>query len=137
VVITKVVDFCPPATVTLAGTLATDGLALSSDTLKPCAQAGYEMDTVAVTGFPPFTDEVKLKLLTGGGVTVKDAFKTVTPADDVSVAVVLLHCGVVAMGTCRYRVPAGTVAVLGTETTDGLLLERLTGHPPEGANAER
>src|ERR1017187_8716287 len=134
---TKVADFCSPATVTLGGTLATDGLALSNDTFKPRAQAGYEMNTAAVTGFPPFTDEVKLKLLTGGGVTVKDAFKTVTPADAVSVAVVLLHCGVVAMGTCRYRVPAGTVAVLGTETTDGLLLERLTGHPPEGANAER
>src|ERR1035441_10093375 len=27
---TKVADFCPPATVTLGGTLATDGLALSS-----------------------------------------------------------------------------------------------------------
>jgi hypothetical protein len=136
-VITKVADFCPPATATLGGTVATEGLALSSDTLNPWAQAGYEMDTVAVTGFPPFTEDGKVKLLTGGGVTAKDAFKTVTPADAVSVTVVLLHCGVLVIGTCRYRVPAGTVTVLGTDTTDGLLLERLTGHPPEGADAER
>jgi hypothetical protein len=97
VVITKVVDFCPAATVTLGGTLATDGLALNSDTLKPWAQAGYEMDTVAVTRFPPFTDDVKVKLLTGGGVTVKDAFRAVIPDDAVSVTVVLLHCGVLVM----------------------------------------
>jgi hypothetical protein len=58
---TKVADFCPPATVTLGGTLATDGLALSNDTFKPWAQAGYEMNTVAVTGFPPFTDDAKPK----------------------------------------------------------------------------
>jgi hypothetical protein len=70
-------------------------------------------------------------------VTVKDAFKTVTPDDAVNVTVVLLHCGVLAMGTCRYLLPAGTVTVLGTETTDGLLLERLTCHPPGGANAPR
>jgi hypothetical protein len=59
------------------------------------------MDTVAVTGFPPFTGDAKFKLLTGGGVTVKDAVKTVTPADAVSVIVVLLHCGVVVMGICK------------------------------------
>ena len=33
--------------------------------------------------------------------------------------------------------PAGTVALLGTEATDGLLEERLTCQPPAGANAPR
>jgi hypothetical protein len=35
VVITKVADFCPPAMVTVAGTLATLGLALCSETESP------------------------------------------------------------------------------------------------------
>ena len=60
-VITKVADLCPPGIVILSGTLATEGFALSNGTLKPEVQAGYEMDTVAVTGFPPFTDDAKPK----------------------------------------------------------------------------
>ena len=83
------------------------------------------------------TDEVKLRLLTGGGVTVKGAVFVLIPDEAVNVTEVLLHCGVLETGTCAYRLPAGTVTVLGTEATAGLLLERLTTQPPAGARAPR
>jgi hypothetical protein len=137
VLMTKVADFCPPATVTLGGTVATAGLALRKETGKPAAQAGFAMDTVAVTACPPITGVVKVKLLAEGGVTVKTAFRVVTPEEAISVTAVLLHCGVLVIGTARYVAPAGTVTTLGTEATAGLLLENLTCHPPGGANVPR
>jgi hypothetical protein len=93
--------------------------------------------TVAVTGVPPLTEETKLRLLGGGGVTVSVVCRVLAPEDAVRVTGVLLHCGVVVTGTCKYLVPAGTVTVAGTEATPGLLLERLTGQPPVGALAPR
>jgi hypothetical protein len=134
---TKVADLCPPGIVTLGGTLATVGFALTNGTLKPEVQAGYEMDTVAVTGCPPLTGDANVKPLTGGGVTVNNVVRVVTPDDAVSVTGVLLHCDVVVTGTCRYLLPAGTVTLLGTKATDGLLEESLTCQPPAGANAPR
>lgn len=92
---------------------------------------------MAVRGVPPFTEEAKLRLLTGGGVTVKEVVFVETPDEAVNVTEVLLHCGVLEMGTCRYRDPAGTVTVLGTEATAGLLLDRFTTQPPAGAFAPR
>ena len=84
---------------------------------------------------PPLTEETKLRLLGGGGVTVSVVCSVLAPDEAVSVTGVLLHCGVVVTGTCKYLVPAGTVTVAGTEATTGLLLERLTGQPPAGALA--
>ena len=67
--------------------------------------------------------------------TVSVVCSVLAPDDAVRVTGVLLHCGVVVTGTCKYFVPAATVTVAGTEATPGLLLERLTGQPPAGAKA--
>ena len=93
--------------------------------------------TVPVTGVPPLTDEAKLKLLGGGGVTVSPVFSVLAPEDAVNVTETLLHCGVEETGTWMKRVPAATVTLDGSEATEGLLLERLTGHPLAGAFAPR
>ena len=90
-----------------------------------------------MAGVPPLTDDVKLRLLGGGGVTVSKVCSVLAPEDAVRVTGVLVHCGVVVTRTCRYIIPAGTVTVAGTEATRGLLLERLTGQPPAGALAPR
>lgn len=92
---------------------------------------------MAVTGVPPLTEETKLRLVGGGGVTVSAVFSLLAPDDAVRVTGALLHCGMVVTRTCKYLVPAGTLAVAGTEAASGLLLERLTGQPPVGALAPR
>jgi len=92
---------------------------------------------VAVTGVPPTTEETKLRLLGGDGVTVSVVFNVLAPDAAVRVTGVLVHCGVVVTRTCKYLVPAATVTVAGTEAATGLLLERLTGQPPAGAFAPR
>ena len=92
---------------------------------------------MAVTGLAPLTEETKLRLVGGGGVTVSVVFSVLAPEDALRVTEALPHCGVVVTRTCKYLVPAGTVTVAGTEATGGLLLERLTGHPPAGALAPR
>ena len=53
VVTANVALAAPPATVTLAGTVAADGLPLTSDTTAPPAGAGPLSVTVPVEGFPP------------------------------------------------------------------------------------
>ena len=90
-----------------------------------------------MTGVPPLTEETKLRLVGGDGVTVSVVFSLLAREDAVRVTGVLVHCGVVVTRTCRYLVPVGTVTVAGTEATPGLLLERLTGQPPAGALAPR
>ena len=133
VVMVKLANFFPPEMVTVAGTLATDGFELCSVTEIPELHAGLETWTVAVTGVPPLTEETKLRLVGGGGVTVNVVFSALRSDDAVRVRGVLLHCGVVVIETPKYLVPAGTVTVGGTEAAPRLLLERLTGRPPAGA----
>ena len=70
---------------------------------------------MAVTGVPPLTEEMKLRLLGGGGVTVSVVCNVLVPDDAVRVTGVLLHCGVVVTRTCEYLVPAGAVTVAGTK----------------------
>ena len=98
VVIVNVVELFPPVTVTLAGTLATDGFELESATGCPAAQTLYEKNTVAVTRFPPFAELLKLRLLKEGGVTVEEAFKLLAPEVAVKVTLLLEHCAVVVIG---------------------------------------
>ena len=47
----------PPSTVTLAGTLATPGLLLESDTVDPAAGAGVDNTTAPLAFAPPATGE--------------------------------------------------------------------------------
>lgn len=58
------------------------------------------METVAVTGLPPFTVDVNERLLRGGGVTVNEVCSVLTPEDAVNVTGVVLHCGVLETETC-------------------------------------
>ena len=90
-----------------------------------------------MTRVPPLTDDVKLRLLIGGGVTVSSVCSVLAPDDAVRVTGILLHCGFVVTRTPKYLVPAATVTLAATEATCGLLLERFTGHPPVGALAPR
>jgi len=70
----------PPATVTLAGTVATDVLLLESGTTAPPAGAAKVNVAVPCEPLPPTTDEgLKVTLCRlGGGVTVSVAVR-VTP----------------------------------------------------------
>jgi hypothetical protein len=128
VVMVNVADFWPLGTVTLAGTLATEGFELVSVTGCPAVQAGYAIYTVAITAFPPFTELLKPRLLAGGGVTVSGRLRLLAPEVAVIVTVLLEHCAVVVIGKDTVLLPAGTLTVLGTEATAGLLLLKLTGH---------
>jgi hypothetical protein len=128
VVMVNVADFWPLGTVTLAGTLAAEGFELVSVTGCPAVQAGYAIYTVAITAFPPFTELLKPRLLAGGGVTVSGRLRLLAPEVAVIVTVLLEHCAVVVIGKDTVLLPAGTLTVLGTEATAGLLLLKLTGH---------
>lgn len=56
---------------------------------------------MAVTGVPPLTEETKLRLLGGGGVTVSVVLSLLRPDDAVRVTGMFVHCGVVVTGTCK------------------------------------
>ena len=75
----KLPDDCPAATVTLGGTVATDGLELASVTSTPPAGAGPESVTAPVELEPPITVE---------GFSVSD--ESVGGGDGVTVSVVVL-----------------------------------------------
>jgi len=136
VMIVNVPEICPPETVILAGTLATEGLLLIRVTGNPAEQAGYETDTAAMRLFPPFTVLLNDKLATGGGVTVSDALFVESPDVAVIVTAALVHCGTVVTGTTKPWLPAGTVTRLGTDATAVLLLLMPTGQL-EGATSPK
>ena len=76
-VLTGKVAVVPPAgTVTLAGTLATPGLVLESDTTVPPLGAGALSVAVPVEELPPVTlDGLRLREESVGGVTVSEAVR--------------------------------------------------------------
>jgi hypothetical protein len=134
VVIVKVVLEFPAATVTLAGTEATDVLLLERVTTVPPAGAGALRVTVPVDGVPPLTLEgFRVNELAASVATVSDAVFVIVPflavivtvALDASVDVVIVKVAVLA--------PAGTVTLAGTCAADVLLLESVTTKPPGGA----
>jgi mycothiol-dependent nitroreductase-like protein len=69
VVTVKVALVWPAGMVTLAGTVATEGLSLSSDITAPPAGAGPAGATVPVEGAPPLIEAgLKVGISSGGGV---------------------------------------------------------------------
>jgi len=130
----------PAGTVTVLGTLARLEL-LRNCTTTPPAGAGPLRVTVPVAVLPPQT-EVGLivsdwSVTLGAGLTVRVAVRETPPAEAVIVTLVALETARVETVKVALVVPAGTVTVLGTVATLGLLLLRFTTNPPDGAGAVR
>jgi len=130
----------PAGMVMLLDTLARLEL-LRNCTTTPPAGAGPLRVTVPVAVLPPQT-EVGLivsdwSVTLGEGLTVRVAVREMPPADAVIVTLVALETARVETVKVALVVPAGTVTVLGTVATLGLLLLRFTTNPPDGAGAVR
>jgi hypothetical protein len=127
----KVALVAPEGTVTLEGTVATDGLLLLSDTEIPPLGAAPVSFTVPVELAPPTTElGMSDSELNAGTVTVSVADLIdpplfaiiVTGVEDATGTVVTLNVTLVAL--------AGTVTFEGTAATDGSLEVRDTAIPP-------
>jgi hypothetical protein len=134
-----------PATVTLAGTVASAVLLLDSVTTAPPAGVNAVKRTVTVVLAVPVctvagsrnTESTNAGGCGGGGVSVSVTDR-VTPlyVPDTTADMVVVTC-TVEMKNGQLLTPAGTVIVAGTEMIEGLLLDNATTAPPGGATAER
>ena len=140
VVIVKVADVAPAATVTLAGTVpAVVGVDARAITAPPVGAALVNV-TVPVTGTPPdtaVTTVVRVDKTAAGGVTVMVAVPVELLVEAVMVAFVLATTEPAVTVKVAVRAPAATVIDTGTLATAALLDERLTTLPPVGALLER
>jgi hypothetical protein len=137
VVIVKVAELAPAATVTLVGTVATPVLLLLRVTTIPPSGAGPLMFTVPVAVSPPVTEVgFSVKPVSAGGSTVTEALALVSFDVAVSVAVVAAATGDVVAVKSTEVAPPGTVTDPGTVTA-GSLLVRPTISPPVGAGVPR
>jgi len=130
----------PAGTVTVLDTLARLEL-LRNCTTTPPAGAGPLRVTVPVAVLPPHTVVGLIvsdwSVTLGEGLTVRVAVRETPPAEAVIVTLVALETARVETVKVALVVPAGTVTVLGTVATLGLLLLRFTTNPPDGAGAVR
>ena len=138
--IANVAVVAPCATVTLAGTVATEVLLLESDTTNPPDGAAAVSVTVPCDPFPPTTDvgltETAESAAGGGtGVTVNVAVRVAVPALAVIVTGVDVVTALVPIANVAVVAPCATVTLAGTVATDVLLLESDTANPPVGAAA--
>ena len=140
VVIVKVADVDPAATVTLAGTVP---IVVDEDarvTTAPPVGAALVNVTVPVTGTPPVTAVtmvVTVDKTAGVGVTVIETVPVLPLVAAVIVAVDdALTLPAVTVNEAVF-VPAGTVTDTGTLATAALLDESITTFPPTGALVER
>ena len=137
VVIVKLTEVAPAATVTLAGTCAAAMLLLVSVTAAPPAGAGPVSFTVPVEELPP-TTELGLTVrplplpVSVGAKTVRVAVR-LEPYFAVTVTDVFVATGEVVTVNVAVVAPAATVTVAGTCATAVLLLERTTNAPLDGA----
>jgi hypothetical protein len=134
VVIGNVAVVAPAATVTLAGTVATEVRLLDSVTTIPPAGAGPFSVTVPVDGFPPCTVlGLRVRVDNVGALTVRVARRVVPRYVAEILAEVLLATGVVVTVNVAVVAPAATVTDAGTCATAVLLLVSVTTAPPAGA----
>ena len=140
VVIVKVADVAPAATVTLAGTVP---IVVDEDarlTTAPPVGAALVNVTVPVTGTPPVTavtTVVRVDKTAAGGVTVMVAVPLELFVVAVMVALVFALTVPAVTVNVAVRVPAATVTETGTLATLALLDERLTSLPPIGALVDK
>ena len=136
VVIVKVADVAPAATVTLAGTVP---MVVDEDarvTTAPPVGAALVNTTVPVTVLPPVTAAtlvVRVDKTAAGGVTVMVAVPFELLVVAVIVALVLTATVPAVTENVAVRVPAATVTATGTLATAELLDARATTFPPTGA----
>ena len=130
----------PAGMVILLGTLARLEL-LRNCTTAPPAGAGPLRVTVPVAVLPPHTVVGLIvsdwSVTLGEGLTVRVAVRETPPAEAVIVTLVALETAFVLTVKFAPVAPAGTITVLGTAATLGLLLLRFTTNPPDGAGAVR
>ena len=125
---------CPTATVTLAGTVATDVLPLEMDTLAPPEGAAALRVTVPVELLPPLM-LVGLRVneeSVNAGLMISEAIWELLPSVALIVAVRAVLTDVVLTVNLALVDPLATLTLLGTLALE-LLLLRLTTMPPEGA----
>jgi len=128
--IVNVAALTPEATVTLEGTVATEGLLLLSDTEIPPLGAAPVSFTVPVEPAPPTTVlGASDSELNAGAVTVSVA-DLIEPLLAVIVAGLADATGIVETLNVAFVAPAGTVTLEGTAAAEELLEERDTTTPP-------
>lgn len=133
VVTVKVALVPPAATVTLAGTLATEVRLLERVTTVPPVGAGPESVTVPVDGAGPLTVlGFRVKALSVGAVTVNVAVRAVPPVA-VILTEVLVATGLVVTVKVAVVVLAATDTLASTCAAPVLLLDSVTTAPPDGA----
>jgi hypothetical protein len=133
VVIVKVALVAPPATVTLAGTCATDVSLLCNVTTAPVLGAAPVNVTVPVELLPPTTDVGLLVIEDKVAALMLRVAVLLTPCVAVITVEVLLATGNVVMVKFADVLPAGTVTEAATVAAVVLLLCRDTLTPPVGA----
>ena len=140
VVTVKLPEVCPPGTLTMPGTLATDLLLVASVTEIPPAGAGALKNTVPVAFVPPLT-VVGLMVIDcrsggafGSGLTLtKIDFVTPPALAKTFPPVGSPLTGLVPMAKLVALFSAGIVTLAGTWMTEGLSVVRLIVPPPAGA----
>jgi hypothetical protein len=136
VVIGKVAMDAPPATVTVAGTVATTALPLASVTVTPAVGATPDKVTVPVEPFPPIkVDGSSDTLRTAGGFTVRETV-LLTPKVAVIAVSVAVDTGTEAIRNVAEVAPASIFTVAGGATA-AVLLPSETATPPDGAGPVR
>ena len=123
----------PAGTVTLDGTVASEGLLLESATVTPPAGAGPLRVTVPVEEPPPVVlDGFSASEERTAGSTVIVAVWAAPPNTAETVDVVAAATGLVLTAKVALVVPSGIVTDAGT-VTDGSLLDKEITAPPVGA----
>ena len=123
----------PPATVTLAGIFAADGLSLLREITTPPTGAGPFSVTVPMEPFPPATVEgLRERDDSEGRFTVRLADLVTPPYTAEIVTAVDPDTGLVVTGNVTLLAPATTVTLDGTLAADELSLLRDTTAPPGG-----